>query len=470
MSTPRKGSKGTPPRRKEGTAAPKPPGEWLRENLEAVFVAFILALLIRHFCVEAFKIPTGSMQPTLYGDTSGGDRVLVFKPTYLGSGPERWDIIVFRFPHNIGVNYIKRCIGLPGETLRIAHGDIYVNGEIATKPRKLQEHLWRNWPVWPRPGQPAAPIEAVWVPHPAEAFSREGDAVIARADGEAALLYPRPITLRATAGNFPKSPAFGAGEADTPLIDVRLSFRARIASAGTVVFAELQGSEHVFRAEIPANGPPRLLHAIADPGSVGGEGIAFTEIGRGVSPALAEGREGRIQLYFLDGRIHLDVDGEPILERVFPVTEPRRTSHPVRLGVRGGEAAFSSVRIERDLAHLTQGPSSEVSIPEGHYFALGDNTASSADSRLWMRSQIEDLEGNHVYEVDALELQKVDRRRPGSFVFQDVWGEKHRLSRYRFVDGPEPAPFVPREYIVGKAFFNFWPLFRGGHLNLRPVY
>ncbi len=149
-----------------------------RETVEAFVVAFILALLFRAFLAEAFVIPTGSMAPTLMGahkdltcdrcgnlfqvgaslerrgastdevvvagicpncrhvnpmdlegnaddETFNGDRILVSKFAYTLSEPERWDVIVFKFPGNPKQNYIKRLVGLPGETLRIHHGDVY---------------------------------------------------------------------------------------------------------------------------------------------------------------------------------------------------------------------------------------------------------------------------------------------------------------------------------------------------------
>jgi signal peptidase I len=150
-----------------------------RETVEAFVVAFILALLFRAFLAEAFVIPTGSMAPTLMGAhkdvscsqcgtsfqcgasrerngtesslvvvagvcpncryvnpldlkdnanhaTFNGDRILVNKFTYALNDPERWDVLVFKYPGNPKQNYIKRLVGLPNETLTIRHGDVYV--------------------------------------------------------------------------------------------------------------------------------------------------------------------------------------------------------------------------------------------------------------------------------------------------------------------------------------------------------
>lgn len=168
----------------------------VRETVESLAVAFILALLFKAFVAEAFVIPTGSMAPTLMGahkdilseetgyrfqvgassefdndlgqkidkfivagicpisrkpqvinplrdkneNTFSGDRILVSKLAYVWNIPKRWDVIVFKFIERARQNYIKRCIGLPNETVRVFGGDIYIRPsatasfEIARKP------------------------------------------------------------------------------------------------------------------------------------------------------------------------------------------------------------------------------------------------------------------------------------------------------------------------------------------------
>lgn len=168
-------------------------GGW-RETVESIAMAVILALLFRGFVAEAFVIPTGSMAPTLQGrhkdlecpkchtwyqvtgspeqdndvltglhvvngtcpicrytqrldpvnrpnhGSFSGDRIIVGKFCYDFGEPQRWDVIVFKYPGNAVQNYIKRLIGLPGETIRIVGGNIWVESEsepdlrIARKP------------------------------------------------------------------------------------------------------------------------------------------------------------------------------------------------------------------------------------------------------------------------------------------------------------------------------------------------
>lgn len=158
----------------------------VRETIESLAVAFILALLFKAFIAEAFVIPTGSMAPTLMGAhkdikceecgyqyqcgasnefdsvgartdmlvigttcplcrkpqiansavnsnqaTFSGDRILVSKLAYAWTQPRRWDVIVFKFIERAHQNYIKRCTGRPNETLRIREGNIYVRADSA---------------------------------------------------------------------------------------------------------------------------------------------------------------------------------------------------------------------------------------------------------------------------------------------------------------------------------------------------
>ncbi|MEN6485564.1 MAG: signal peptidase I, partial [Syntrophobacteraceae bacterium] len=113
-----------------------------RECIEAIIIAFLLAFFIRAFVVQAFKIPSGSMKPTLLV----GDHILVSKFMYgikipfvekdlvRFSDPGRQDIIVFRYPVDPSKDFIKRVIGLPGDKVRIEDKKVYVNDKLLNEP------------------------------------------------------------------------------------------------------------------------------------------------------------------------------------------------------------------------------------------------------------------------------------------------------------------------------------------------
>lgn len=112
----------------------------VREYAESIIIAIILALVIRTFVVQAFKIPSGSMEDTLLI----GDHILVNKLSYgmhlpvvdtkvrplgLVGDPQRGDIIVFPFPRDPSRDFIKRVVALPGERVEVRNHHAYINGE-----------------------------------------------------------------------------------------------------------------------------------------------------------------------------------------------------------------------------------------------------------------------------------------------------------------------------------------------------
>jgi signal peptidase I len=110
----------------------------LRENIEAILVAIVLALFIRTFVIQAFKIPSGSMKQTLLI----GDHILVNKFIYGVklpflqttiipiSNPKRGDIVVFKFPEDPSKDFIKRVIGVAGDVVEIRDKKVYVNNKL----------------------------------------------------------------------------------------------------------------------------------------------------------------------------------------------------------------------------------------------------------------------------------------------------------------------------------------------------
>lgn len=152
--------------------APKKRKSVLRDWTEALLVAAVLALIIRTFVVQAFKIPSGSMEDTLLI----GDHLLVNKFVYglqvPGADgrwltirePRRGDIVVFEFPEDRGKSFwqrrdfIKRVVGLPGDTVEIRDKKVFVNGQLHVVP----EAVYKDGTLLPggRDNMPAVKVPA----------------------------------------------------------------------------------------------------------------------------------------------------------------------------------------------------------------------------------------------------------------------------------------------------------------------
>ena len=122
-------------------------------NLKALFWALLIAGIIRTFAIEPFKIPSGSMKPNLLV----GDFLFVSKWNYgysrysfpfglapfsgkiFEKNPERGDIIVFKLPGQENINYVKRLLGLPGETIKVMDGEVFIKKNDSANFEKLNQ-------------------------------------------------------------------------------------------------------------------------------------------------------------------------------------------------------------------------------------------------------------------------------------------------------------------------------------------
>ena len=175
--------------------ADAPKKSTLREYFESIVIAVILALFVRTWAVQAFKIPTGSMENNLLI----GDHLLVnkfvFGPSLFGlehtllpmDEIRRHDVVVFKYPDEPERDFIKRVVGLPGETLELRNKKVYVNGQPLDEPfvhflepasdvsgghvvrraRALRSGQGARWPVFRHgrqpgqlPGQPLLGVSA----------------------------------------------------------------------------------------------------------------------------------------------------------------------------------------------------------------------------------------------------------------------------------------------------------------------
>lgn len=135
----------------------------LWDNIKSIGLALLVALSLRAFLVEPFKIPSPSMVPTLLV----GDQIFANKFVYglrvpftksrfwEGKDPQRGEVILFKYPVDEGLDFIKRVVGVPGDTVRIEGEDVYVNGEkLEKKEVAFQPFLNNPERVWVTPPVP----------------------------------------------------------------------------------------------------------------------------------------------------------------------------------------------------------------------------------------------------------------------------------------------------------------------------
>ncbi|MEZ6184207.1 MAG: S26 family signal peptidase [Planctomycetota bacterium] len=399
---------------------PKP--TWLQHNLKEVVVAAVLFLIVRQFAAEAFVIPTGSMAPTLYGNhfrvdcpacgfsfafgkqkseayarpvplqvecptchhlweysmqasgVVGGSKILVNKLAYLLRPLERYEVAVFQFPEEPWNNYIKRIVGLPGEKLAIVNGDVYADDVVTRKPDDVQDSVWL--PVYDSEHlDPAAEREWVGV------NDTRSDAWALSEDRTRLTCTPqeRPCTLRLRREvqdfcgyNQLGSQRYGPVGDQRLLATVDLAAGATLrlgARCGRTVWGRFVGgsAQATFAIEVQdAQGAPRAVEQIERPGLSG---------------------PTEVVLAYADLRARLIVDGETVLTWEDPAAAPidRLSDKDLQayslLEVSGGEARFTHLKVDRDIYYRSWGAIDPLASDE--YFACGDNSPNSLDSREW---------------------------------------------------------------------------------------
>lgn len=420
------------------------------ESVQTLLTALLLAFVFRAFFVEAFIIPTGSMAPALlgrhgtcvcahcgwefdYGPAPGqqragsftppavvrcpnchrdneltaaqrvaraGDRILVHKwPYLLGGllGPARWDVIVFRDPRNPEQNYIKRLVALPGETIEIIDGDVFIKppdgGEfrVARKPPAAQAALW--FPVFDQNHvPPGTPLWSPQSPESAPGWQGLDRRVIGYQPPDA-----RPRTIRfapAHSTDYLKDVyGYNQNRAANYVGDLRLVGEVTAAGSNGWWRWELTRDDRWFAAHFAADGTVRLLTRNRDGSELT---LATAKLG-----PLADGRPRQVEFGHLDYRVYVKVAGrerlattdEQYAPRLDELRQTRRVAPPrLRFTVAGLTLAVRGLRIDRDVYYCYDPRNTQRAYP-GHpfrlgpdeYFVLGDNSPNSADSREWYR-------------------------------------------------------------------------------------
>ncbi|MFT7617428.1 MAG: signal peptidase I [Planctomycetota bacterium] len=482
----------------------------LRDLIESFAFAIIMALVIKNFLAEAYKVPTGSMEPTIHGAQENGDRILVNKLVNLIRDPLRWEIWVFKYPNNRQVNYVKRIVGVGPESISIIDGDIYTAPfgtteqslrllleerrlRIETKPRSVQEAIFARYPR-------ILPDKTAW--DSLEAF--RDDWIVSRSNLPGATEWNFDGGIVGVCGGRSmvhfrheikdqRDPFQDVGTTnhygEFEVGDLRLDFVCNPRQKEGMILCEIRDPQldEFVRAEIPIEGGS----------NTGGVYIGkrrMLSLDKGLVPV---GKESRIRFTNVDNQIELEINGTRYASISYDHI-PRMLSGQAKwpagvgLGVAGANVHFVNAQIYRDIYYRGGGgglrrsifepsyPSWRSDIPEGHYYVLGDNSPASNDSREWHRKTIKfmdseiELEGDTMAVVDPEVLEDrldnpytlsetLKNGETGSErYFVDDFGNKHKLSKYGSIKGIDetPSPLVPRHLFIGRAYAVFLPLNR----------
>lgn len=446
--------------------AQKDPGDPFQENLEAIVVAVILALMIRHYAMEAFVIPTGSMAPTLLGehlnindpdtgyswpvnrtegsfeaineltgdarrveqympdnsgkpvpagsrkDVHGGNKILVNKFVYKFQQPERFDVIVFKFPDEPQRNFIKRLVGLPGERLKVMHGDLYANGQLVKKTASLNKHLMhpiydQNYPLSDAVREPwDSDTPGRW--HVRRRGQGADDAIKAVGVTPSLLAKnvffatpaPRRTRLsfnREIRDSYGYNPTWNEGAVNShdngEHVVADIAFEADIIppKAGEPVTLLIFENGLALQVDLPTKDGDCVL---SRPKADTSEAVRQTAK---MSP-LKINATNHVEFSFVDRRARVAVNGQEVLVWDDPNAKPRPTSSSISIDAPPSGLAVQNVKLRRDIYYFVDyhddrypddpeidwdPKTNEVVIPEGSYFAMGDNCPNSRDSRKW---------------------------------------------------------------------------------------
>ncbi len=364
-----------------------------------------------------------------YSSISNGDRIFVYKSIYQLFEPKRWDVIVFNPPLQPKINYIKRLVALPGETVQIVDGDVYIDNMIARKPGRVQNELWM--PVFDNDYQPSRPEIPLFNGHKwSQPFANtEGSRWDLTQNGgtaftlDGAIGKTDTITYDTNIGNdFRATYAYDSakimGPRDTLPIcsDLRVSFNVDIENE-SIIGAELTKFGAKYRAAIDSTGTMIIGKSSVEstPDLLAETNIDIT---RGIKNFSFANVDHELIVKYGDAELRYDLgqgrtDAGEIIQQMPSVSI-----------FGSGSLKLSHIKIDKDKYYynrlrgqdvLRAGENSPFSLSDDEFFVLGDNSPASADCRLWD----EPGKGN-----------------AGHFYREGV---------------------VPRDYLIGKAFVVFWP-------------
>jgi signal peptidase I len=422
----------------------------VRQTVDLIVVLSLGVLLFRTFSAEAYVVPTGSMAPTLVGhhrelacpnchyifviglDEEGrppravcpncgknglddlpamecnGDRVLVQKFLYDFRRLRRWEVAVFHFPGEPTQAYVKRVVGLPGETVQIAGGDVLIDGKIARK--SLQEframrilvHDSRFVPAdsnrFPRwvflKDSPRHRLASGWSQQGGEFVNEAVDAGPNDLDDWLVYLHWDPVLNKYAPVHDHYSYNGGDLGSENTVTDLSLEGELSISKEVRMFSVKLRSGSDRFLVRVPVgaegevqvlrNGQRRLIMPRENP----------------LARSGAWPRRARLEAAAVDRRLTVAIDGEPLFEPLDyddPASGPPPDESPVALGVQGGSMKVTGLRLFRDVYYTSSlgsiprhphGVNEPYRLGDDEYFVLGDNSPVSNDSRFWAGSPV----------------------------------------------------------------------------------
>jgi signal peptidase I len=415
----------------------------LRQTVELLVCLTVCVVLVRTFSAEAYVVPTGSMAPTLLGwhrelvcpncgcpydvgideggragpavcpncgeadlDRSaavecGGDRVLVQKFLYDFRAPKRWEVAVFHFPGDPSQAFVKRVAGLPGESIRIADGDVYADGQIVRKALEDQRamrilvHDSRyeprdadRFPRWSfRSGWGYRSERTGWS-RSERGFEHRPRKGIGPGDW---IIYRHWDPANRRYGPIRDFYAYNGGDlpADNEVADLGLEAKMTVESSVDAISAALRSGADQFVVRIPVKlrGEVELEH--------NGRRVPLSGYRHPFQDAGRWPRTVTLEASAFDRRVTVALDGQLLFEPYDydrPRPGPSAGEIPIGVGVEGGDLVVQELRIFRDVHYTAtlagmprQGHSvqSDVTLGPDEYFVLGDNSPVSNDSRFW---------------------------------------------------------------------------------------
>lgn len=398
----------------------RPPGR-IRDLLARLPCALLAVVLLKWFCLEAYRIPSPSMQPMLLGSVEADvhDQVLVDKLRYLLAEPARWDLAVFHAPLQQRDTFVKRIVGLPGERIAIAGGNLHVveGGAGAERLRVLR--------------RPPAVLEAQWREvHPARSLARGETPTLGGAlRGEPAAAWHTDLQDLVAELRPDRMARLVWADADGGLVDrpwdghplavarhlravhARQSHRAEV-TADARILVRLQApsppSRCTLAIEVWRPGLPSLRFAFDCAGPDARLVVARDGVPVAASATVAfpwrDGASMAITFAHVDDELIAWHDGVEIARfdcTDFPCRDGCELPDPCGMGpampgptqraeaslelVGAGAVHVQEVRIWRD-QQWTRGPlaaGAVLEVPAGHYLLLGDNPLQSEDGRGW---------------------------------------------------------------------------------------